>query len=228
MYLDKKQDCMSLSSRPLSRQMTLSQSDLADNLTRQENRELSQAVFLDRDGTINVERGYLLDPNEVELCPTAGEAIYTLNQLNLLIVVITNQAAMDKGFLSLEQFERINDRLWSELASVKAHYDALYFCPHRLEATAVCHCRKPKPGLLLQAAKDFNIDLPNSFMVGDKLTDIEAGHAVGCRTILLRSSGHGEKAYKQLKNYSGTPPDFVCQNLGEAATWLLQNLIKPA
>jgi D-glycero-D-manno-heptose 1,7-bisphosphate phosphatase len=78
--------------------------------------------------------------------------------------------------------------------------------------------------LLLQAAKDFNIDLPNSFMIGDKLTDVEAGHASGCKTVLLRSSGHGEKAFEKLEGYSGTQPDFICQTLGEAVAWLLRGL----
>lgn len=183
------------------------------------------AVFLDRDGTINVERGYLLKPDDIELNPTAGEAIHTLNQLHIPTIVITNQAAMDKGLLSLEQFEKINDRLWSDLSGANARYDALYYCPHSPEVTTECRCRKPKPGLILQAARDFSIDLSSSFMIGDKLSDIEAGHASGCKTILLRSSSHGEKAFEKLENYSGASPDFICQNLGEAVKWLLSFLL---
>ncbi len=180
----------------------------------------NKAVFLDRDGTINAERGYLIDPNDMELNPTSGEALRVLNELNILTIVITNQAAIDKKLLSLEQFEKINDKLWGELTGMGAHYDGLYYCPHSPEITPECQCRKPKPGLLIQAAKDFNIDLASSFMIGDKLTDIEAGHLSGCKTILLLS-GHGGKAYNDLENYTETPPDFICQNLGEAVNWLL-------
>ena len=179
-----------------------------------------KAVFLDRDGTVNAERGYLLDPNEIELNQTAGESIRDLNDLGILVIVITNQAAIDKKLLSVEQFEKINDKLWNELAGMGAYYDALYYCPHSPEITPRCYCRKPKPGLLLQAAIDFNINLASSFMIGDKLTDNEAGKLCGCKTILVRS-GYGEKAYKELENHPGNLPDFICQNLGQAVTWLL-------
>jgi D-glycero-D-manno-heptose 1,7-bisphosphate phosphatase len=188
--------------------------------TKEGSKAGNRAVFLDRDGTINVERGYLIDLAEVELIPTSGKAIHVLNQLNIPVIVITNQAAIDKKLLSLEQFERINDKLWNDLKGIGAHYDGLYYCPHSPEITPGCFCRKPQPGLVLQAAKDFDIDLSVSFMIGDKLTDIEAGHLSGCKTILLLS-GHGEKAHKDLENYHGIPPDFICQNLGEAVNWLL-------
>lgn len=191
-----------------------------DNLHAPHKQKLVKAVFLDRDGTINIERGYLLDPSNVEIYPIVGEAIRILNSLNIPVIVITNQAAIDKNLLSLEQFERINDRLFEDLSRMGAHYDALYYCPHSPEVTPNCYCRKPKPGLILQAAKDFNIDLESSFMVGDKLTDVEAGNLSGCSTILLLS-GHGEKAFENLENYQGAPPDFICQNLKEAVTWLL-------
>lgn len=179
----------------------------------------NKAVFLDRDGTINVEHGYLLDPNDIELCPTAGEAIHTLNSLGILTIVITNQASIDKKLLSMEQFERINEKLWDELSKKDAYYDALYFCPHSPEITPECFCRKPQPGLILQAAKDFDIDLSKSFMVGDKLTDIEAGKASGCKTILVLS-GRGEKAYKELQDGGKVSPDFVAKTLEEAVKWI--------
>ena len=177
------------------------------------------AIFLDRDGTINVEQGYLVDPDDIELNPTVGEAIYTLNHLGILTIVITNQAAIDKKLLSVEQFERINQRLWNVLSNKGTYYDALYFCPHSPEITPHCLCRKPKPGLILQAAKDFDIDLSCSFMIGDKLTDIEAGRASGCKTILIRT-GRGEKTYNELKDGNNILPDFVAQTLGEAVQWI--------
>lgn len=187
-----------------------------------------KAVFLDRDGTINIEpdaeQGYILDPKDIELIPMAGEAIRILNDAGILTIVITNQAAIDKRLLSLKQFETINDILWEVLSNKNAHYDALYYCPHSPNITHNCRCRKPKPGLILQAAVDFNIDLPSSFMIGDKLTDIEAGNASGCKTILVRS-GLGEKSYNELVNYSEADPSFICNNLKEAVAWLLPKIL---
>jgi len=116
---------------------------------------VNKAVFLDRDGTINIEQGYLLNPSNVEIYPTVADAMQILNNLNILVIVITNQAAMDKKLLSLEQFERINYQLFEDLSNTGARYDALYYCPHSPEVTPNCYCRKPKPGLILQAAKDF-------------------------------------------------------------------------
>jgi D,D-heptose 1,7-bisphosphate phosphatase len=184
---------------------------------------IKRAVFLDRDGTINVERGYLLDPNDIELNPTAGDAMRILNELNILTIVITNQAAIDKGLLSLEQFERINEKLWNDLSDMNSHYDVLYYCPHSPEITPECHCRKPKPGLILQASRDFCIDLSCSFMIGDKLSDIKAGQAGGCKTILVLT-GQGEKTSKVLRNSNETPPDFVAQTLKEAVEWICSNI----
>jgi len=183
-----------------------------------------RAVFLDRDGTINVERGYLLNPFDIELNPTVGEAIHTLNSIKVLTIVVTNQAAIDKKLLSVEQLEKIHETLWNKLSSNDAKYDALYYCPHSPEITPNCFCRKPKPGLIFQAAKDFGIDLASSFMIGDKLTDIQAGYSAGCKTILLLS-GHGEKAHKEIENNPIASADFICQNLGEAVAWMLPDIL---
>ncbi len=192
--------------------------NLADSKSRKR-----KAIFLDRDGTINVEpnieQGYILHPKEIELNPMAGEAIRVLNDQGILTIVITNQAAIDKKLLSERQFEKINTKLWKELSKSGARYDALYYCPHSPSITPNCCCRKPKPGLIFQAAVDYGINLADSFMIGDKLTDIEAGHLSGCKTILLLS-GFGVDSQKKLANYSGERPNFICENLKEAVTWL--------
>lgn len=178
------------------------------------------AVFLDRDGTLNVERGYILQPADIELIPTAGESVRTLNDLDIPVIIITNQAAIAKNLLSPEQLERVNEKLWTELSAAGAYYDALYYCPHSPEVTPECQCRKPKPGLILQAARDFNIDLSASFMIGDKLSDIGAGRSAGCKTILLLSNG-GKDVYQGAEAAS---PDFTCRNVGEAIAWLLPRI----
>ena len=184
-----------------------------------------KVVFLDRDGTINVEKGYIIDPQEIELAPLAGASISSLNRQGIPVIVITNQAAIEKGLLTVETFEKINEKLWNDLQAVNAHYDALYYCPHSPEITAECLCRKPKSGLFLQAARDFNIDLPASFMVGDKLTDVKAGRSSGCKTVLLLSG---------LKTKPGTigfddgtlPPDFICETLAQAMDWILPQILE--
>jgi len=178
----------------------------------------NRAVFLDRDGTINVERGYLLDPVSVDLLPTAAESIRTLNSLGFLTIIVTNQAPIHKGILTFEELETINQRLWDELQSRQAFYNALYFCPHATDAKK-CFCRKPEPGLVFQAALDFEIDLRASFFIGDKLSDIEAGKKSKCRTILVLT-GWGNKTLEQLKDASASQPDCICNNLADAVTYI--------
>lgn len=184
-----------------------------------------KVVFLDRDGTINVEKGYIIEPQEIELAATAGVAIAALNRQGIPVIVITNQAAIGKGLLTLETFEEINQKLWNDLQAVNAHYDALYYCPHNPETTSGCPCRKPNPGLLLQAARDFNIDLPASFMIGDKPADITAGHWSRCKTVLLLNR-HGSQQ-TQVPSGDGTPlPDFTCETLAEAIDWILPQILE--
>ena len=180
---------------------------------------VNRAVFLDRDGTINVERGYLLNPGDVELLPTAGESIRTLNGLGFLTIIVTNQSPLQKGLLTFDELETINQKLWDELQSFQAFYDAFYFCPHAAEEEKKCCCRKPEPGLVFQAALDFNVDLGASFFIGDKLSDIEAGKRSGCETALVLS-GRGRRTLEELKTTHGSYPDYVCETLLDAVAWV--------
>ena len=213
--------------RPSSK--SISQSDLdSNNLTPEQvlpKDGARKAIFLDRDGTINIEKGYITDPREIKLVPMAGESISTLNRRKVPVIVITNQAAIGKGLLTVETFENINEKLWNDLQAVNAFYDALYYCPHDPEAITDCLCRKPKPGLFLQAAKDFNIDLSASFMIGDKLTDVTAGHLSGCRTVFLLS-GYGNKHDKVRLNDCTPKPDFICDTLAEAIDWIWPQILE--
>lgn len=180
---------------------------------------MKRAVFLDRDGTINAERGYILRTEDVELLPTAGESIRTLNGLGFLTIVITNQAALGKDLLTLEELETINQKLWDELQSQQAFYDGLYYCPHTAEDAQKCLCRKPEPGLVFQAAQDFNIDLATSFLIGDKLSDIEAGKRSGCKTVLVLT-GRGRQSLENLKTTQDSRPDYICETLQDAVAWI--------
>ncbi|NLP47385.1 MAG: HAD-IIIA family hydrolase [Clostridiales bacterium] len=179
-----------------------------------------RAIFLDRDGTLNIHKGFIKRAEDLELLPGAGDAVAKINRAGYLTVLITNQAVIARGDCSLEELERIHGRLECLLGQDGAFLDALYFCPHhpdagfpgeRPEYKFDCQCRKPKPGMLLEAADDLNIDLAASYMVGDSFRDVEAGLAAGCKTAYLSADGEAAgglntPVYKSLH-------DFVNKNI---------------
>lgn len=149
-----------------------------------------KAIFLDRDGTINKMVGFVTKPEQFELIEGAAEAIKAINKSGYLAIVVTNQPVIARGDCTFEELQTIHDKMETELGKVGAFVDAIYVCPHhtdkgfegeRPEYKCNCDCRKPKPGLLLQAAKDFNIDLSESYMIGDSHRDVEAGENAGVR-----------------------------------------------
>lgn len=145
------------------------------------------AAFLDRDGTINCHRGYILRPEDIELLPGATEAIRALNAAGVLAVIVTNQSAVGRGLCTDDALDRIHDALRNELAAGGATVDAIYVCPHApgVHGEAMCACRKPEPGMLLRAARDLHIDLARSAMFGDTPADVEAARRVGVRAYLI-------------------------------------------
>lgn len=155
---------------------------------------LRPAIFLDRDGTLNVETGYLYKKAEWRWLRGSREAIAMLNRANYLVVVVTNQAGIARGLYHAEDVLELHCWVNVQLAEVGAKIDGFYFCPHHPEFTGSCSCRKPKPGMLLQAAGELGIDLKNSWMVGDKFSDIEAGMAAGCKSILVHT-GYGKDEF---------------------------------
>jgi D-glycero-D-manno-heptose 1,7-bisphosphate phosphatase len=160
-----------------------------------------KAIFLDRDGTLNKYVGFLRKTDEMELLPGVAEAIRKINASGYLAIVITNQPVVARGEVTFEGLEEIHRKLETELGKEGAYIDALYYCPHhpdkgfegeRPEYKIDCDCRKPKPGLILQAAKDFNIDLSQSYMIGDNVTDVESGKNAGCKdSILVETNKQG-------------------------------------
>jgi D-glycero-D-manno-heptose 1,7-bisphosphate phosphatase len=174
------------------------------------------AVFLDRDGTICVLVDYMDDPAQVELIPGSAKAIKLFNELGLKVIVITNQSALARGFFTEQVLDAIHERMNRTLEKEGAHIDAIYFCPHHPDDK--CGCRKPAPGLVIRSAKDNGIDLEHSFMVGDKMDDVEAGKASGCKGILvLTGYGSGELA---LRDKWHAVPDHIADNLLGAAEWI--------
>lgn len=164
----------------------------ARNLTQKQ-----KAVFIDRDGTINKANGFITKPEDFELIPGVAEAIKKINKSGYLAIVVTNQPVIARGDCTFEELQLIHDKMETELGKEGAFIDGLYFCPHhtdkgfpgeRPEYKCNCECRKPKPGLILQAAADFNIDISQSYMVGDGKNDVKAGMAAGCRESVLVSN----------------------------------------
>lgn len=151
-------------------------------------------VFLDRDGTINIEKNYLYKIEEWEWIPGAVEAIKLFNRLGFAVVVVTNQAGIARGFYKLADVESLHAWVGSELTKAGATIDAFYICPHHPEFGDIwnCVCRKPSPGLLRQAMADFNIDPSRSYLIGDKQSDIEAAIAAGIEPILVLT-GYGRQ-----------------------------------
>lgn len=160
-----------------------------------------KAVFLDRDGTINKYVGFLRDIDELELLAGAAKAIRTINASGYLAIVVTNQPVIARGEVTYEQLQEIHNKMETLLGNEGAYLDDIYFCPHHphrgykgeIESLKIeCECRKPKPGMLLKAAEDFNIDLSQSWMAGDGENDVKAGEAAGCKTGLIGKEDFGQ------------------------------------
>jgi D-glycero-D-manno-heptose 1,7-bisphosphate phosphatase len=152
-------------------------------------------VFLDRDGVVIEDSAYIGTAERVRLVPGSAEAIAALNRAGWPIVIVTNQAGVGRGLFTEPDVDRVHRHLVALLRSHGATIDAFHFCPHHPEAElpryrVACECRKPQPGMLLRAAAELDFDLAASWMIGDRITDLEAGAAVGCRTVLVRT-GHG-------------------------------------
>lgn len=154
-----------------------------------------RAVFFDRDGTLNVEKNYLWRIEDFEFFPGVPNAIRQLNRAGVLVVVVTNQSGVARGYFQLDDVRFLHDHIQSELMASGARIDGFYICPHHPDfghPPRRCDCRKPAPGMLLRAAKDLDIDLNASYMVGDKLDDLEAARRAGCVPLLVET-GYGRE-----------------------------------
>jgi D-glycero-D-manno-heptose 1,7-bisphosphate phosphatase len=178
------------------------------------------AIFLDRDGVVIEERGYLSAPDMVCLLPGVAETIALLNRVGWRVVIVTNQSGIARGLLTPSALERIHHRLQHLLWCYGARVDGIYVCPHHPEAEIdfyrqQCSCRKPQPGLLLQAAEELHLDLSQSWMIGDRVSDLQAGSAVGCRTVLVRT-GYGAQVDTIALDRSALRLELVAADLADA------------
>ncbi len=186
----------------------------------------SLAIFLDRDGTLNEEDGHITSPEQLRLYSFAAEAVRLINRSGRKAIVLTNQSGVALNYFTEAALIEIHGRMEESLRSQGALIDAIYYCahhpdygspPYRLD----CDCRKPKPGLLERAAGDFNLDLDRCYIIGDRYRDVEAGHAVGARGVMVLT-GLGRGEYERDRQRWPRQPDHVAENLLDAVRWILR------
>lgn len=185
------------------------------------------AVFIDRDGTISEEVGYINHPSRFRLFPYTAAAIKLLNDQGWLAVVITNQAGVARGYFTESMIETVHDNLLRELGEKGARVDAIYYCAHHPSIgeppyRQECDCRKPKPGLVTRASKELGIALKQSWMIGDRYGDIELARNAGVRSALVLS-GYGRGEWENQRSQWKQQPDLVAENLLEAVELILRS-----
>lgn len=180
-------------------------------------------VFLDRDGTVNRDTGYITSPQELDLFPGVVEAVASLNRAGARVVLVTNQSAIARGFMTVDQLQTIHAVLLSRLEAGGARLDAVYYCPHHPHDG--CRCRKPQPAMIHRAAADLALDLSRAYVIGDQPRDIELARRVGARAVLVLSGQTtGEAAHDMDMEPSGIAPDFVAEALGDAVEWIFRDV----
>jgi D-glycero-D-manno-heptose 1,7-bisphosphate phosphatase len=185
---------------------------------------MNKAVFVDRDGTLNEDPGYLGDPKKVKLFSETGQALALLkNDYNFLIIVISNQSGVARGLITNKDVDAVNDEINNLLQKFNVKIDAFYYCPFHPDFSSIeeCSCRKPSPKMIFDAAKDFNIDLSKSYFIGDTIADYNAGNNAGLKTILVKT-GYGLESISILQKQNNFP-SFVAENLIEASKFIIKD-----
>lgn len=175
--------------------------------------KIKRAVFLDRDGTINEDIGYLGEVEKLKIFPGVIPALSLLKEKGFLLFIVTNQSGLGRGLFKTEALEKIHKKI-EELFS----FDGIYYCPHLPDEN--CSCRKPHPKMVLDVADKFKVNLKESFVIGDKLSDIEMGQRAGCRSILVLT-GEGKESKSALAK-ENVAVDYIAQDVPEAADWIVK------
>lgn len=186
-------------------------------------RPLRRAVFLDRDGTIAEEMGYLNHISRLQIFPYAAAAIRRLNDAQIPVIVVTNQSGAARGFFPEDLIARVHEKITERLAAQGARVDGFYYCPHRKDDA--CQCRKPLTGMLERAAREHALELRGSFVVGDRYDDVALAHAVGGRGVLVMT-GYGRGEHEWNRAQWKQHPDFVVEDLREAVDKILPLLMQ--
>ena len=185
----------------------------------------NRAVFLDRDGTLNEDPGYLGDSDKVKLLPFVGEILSRLkNEFNYFLIVISNQSGIARGLITAEQVEQVNEKINTLLKEFKVSIDKFYYCPFHPDFSTPeeCSCRKPSPEMIEKAIEDFDIDISRSFFIGDSVADIECGMNADIKTILVKT-GYGREALYMLQKENKIP-NFVADNFLDAGNFIITEL----
>ena len=178
----------------------------------------NKAVFIDRDGTINIDGPYLDDPDKFEMYPGVGEGVKKLKEDGFKIIVMTNQSGIARGYFTEEILSNIHERMEIEFNAFGVELDGIYYCPHHPDDD--CDCRKPKTGLFEKAIEEHDIDVNQSYMVGDKILDVEAGQKIGVKTILVPEA-HARDDFLSAKNEWKCHPDHVGDDFVDAVEWIM-------
>ena len=183
-------------------------------------------VFIDRDGTLTEEVGYINHPSRLRLYPWSAQAIKALNQNGLRTIVVTNQAGIARGYFNEDLVTQVHEKLRAEMSRAGARLDAIYYCPHHTSVGEApyrqdCNCRKPKPGMLYRAVQELGVDLSRSFVIGDRYGDVELAHNAGARSVFVLS-GYGLGEYEYQRQKWRVQPDWIAQDLLEATQIILR------
>jgi D,D-heptose 1,7-bisphosphate phosphatase len=183
---------------------------------------MNKAVFIDKDGTLIHDIPYNVDPTLVQLQEGAAHSLRLLKDEGYLLILVSNQSGVARGYFTERDLEKIKEKLQQELSLEKGFLDGFYFCPHHPEGSVkpyavLCDCRKPKAGMLLQASRDFTIDLSQSWMIGDILNDVEAGNSAGCASILIDNGNETEWVLNEKRT-----PYKIVKTIEEAVSMILQ------
>jgi D-glycero-D-manno-heptose 1,7-bisphosphate phosphatase len=187
---------------------------------------MKPAVFMDRDGTINEQMGYINHISRFVMLKGVPDAIRLLNTHGFLSVVVSNQSGVARGYFPVELVHETNKYMEERLAGKHAFIDAVYFCPHHPKGTVArysidCNCRKPRPGLVERACRQFDIDMKRSFVIGDRSTDMELAHRCGLKGVLVKT-GYGRGEMEYIIPHSPYKPIYIAEDLLDAVKWILQ------
>ena len=178
---------------------------------------MEKVVFLDRDGVISKDSAdHIKSWDEFHFLPNAKEGVKLLTDHDFHIVLITNQSVIARGMTTIEELESMHNNMKGEIEEYGGKIEKIYYCPHHPDEG--CDCRKPKPGMLLRAIKENNIDPTKSFMVGDRMMDVEVGKKVGCKTVIIPS----ERGQREMME-SSIKPDYVAKDLLDTSKWIIKN-----
>lgn len=179
----------------------------------------NKAVFIDRDGTINIDGPYLDNPDRFEMYLGVGEGVKKLKDDGFKILVMTNQSGIARGYFTEDILLNIHERMKMEFIKFDVKLDRIYYCPHHPDDD--CDCRKPKTGLFEKAIEEHDIDVNQSYMIGDKILDVEAGQKIGVKTVLIPEA-HARNEFLSTKNEWECHPDYVADDFVDAVEWILK------